>query len=547
MLTELRCDKFKQSPILFENGLNSILGSAQGNNAIGKSTLLLIIDFVFGGNRYIEASEDIVRHVGTQNFEFRFRFEDGDYYFTRSTDDYAHVNRCDSDYQAIQKISLDDYRKLLYTTYEIGLPFVRFEEITQRFFRIYGKGNTDETMPLKSKRRETEADSVDFLMKLFNQYGVVEAVKGALEMAGVRAAELLSRNPVVFDDEKFKNNETEIAALRERLESLMKENEEAQLQLMSFDIQTVQKVEALRNEIRGYERRRRQLISQLRIIENNTPDNKASLTENFDALTEFFPDANIEKLSRIEHFHNRITEIMTNEIQQEIDKLRPVILILDRDIASLQKQISETGIAQQVSERTLSQGVSISRQIDNLEYENEQLLKQQELQKQRLEVERKLNKLLKNQQEQLRNVQDILNRKITEINDIVTAGQEVPPALQIHPDKSYDFKTPDNTSEGTSYKSLVLYDISMLGLTPIPALIHDSNILMHIDNEHFGRILELYQHSNKQVFIAFDKAEKCTPNARHQLENTAIIHLADGEELFGVSWSKRNYEDKQPE
>ena len=36
-----------------KNGLNSILGDDVSTNSIGKSTLLMIIDFVFGGNTFI--------------------------------------------------------------------------------------------------------------------------------------------------------------------------------------------------------------------------------------------------------------------------------------------------------------------------------------------------------------------------------------------------------------------------------------------------------------------------------------------------------------
>lgn len=58
MLKEIRCDLFKESgklrpSIIFNKGLNIILGSVPGKaGSIGKSTMLLIIDFVFGGNTY---------------------------------------------------------------------------------------------------------------------------------------------------------------------------------------------------------------------------------------------------------------------------------------------------------------------------------------------------------------------------------------------------------------------------------------------------------------------------------------------------------------
>lgn len=53
MLKEIYCEllKTKNRPsgkITFHNGLNVVLGSNVGTTSIGKSTSLLIIDFIFG-------------------------------------------------------------------------------------------------------------------------------------------------------------------------------------------------------------------------------------------------------------------------------------------------------------------------------------------------------------------------------------------------------------------------------------------------------------------------------------------------------------------
>lgn len=62
MLNEIYCDKFIQPIIKFDKGLNVILGSNSGDNSIGKSTMLLIIDYVFGGSTY-SSLNDIKRYI----------------------------------------------------------------------------------------------------------------------------------------------------------------------------------------------------------------------------------------------------------------------------------------------------------------------------------------------------------------------------------------------------------------------------------------------------------------------------------------------------
>lgn len=52
MLHEICCDQFYQKQIVFNPGLSVVLGTNTGDNSIGKSTFLLIVDYVFGGSTY---------------------------------------------------------------------------------------------------------------------------------------------------------------------------------------------------------------------------------------------------------------------------------------------------------------------------------------------------------------------------------------------------------------------------------------------------------------------------------------------------------------
>ena len=58
MLIEMTSPVFKEKgkerpPIRFKKGLNVVLGKEDGENSIGKSSAMLAIDFVFGGNTYL--------------------------------------------------------------------------------------------------------------------------------------------------------------------------------------------------------------------------------------------------------------------------------------------------------------------------------------------------------------------------------------------------------------------------------------------------------------------------------------------------------------
>ena len=431
----------------------------------------------------------------------------------------------------------------MFQEYNIGLPALTFSEITERFFRIYGRENTLEKYPLLVKPREQDEKAVDFLLKLFGHYKILASIKSMEEELGIKSSQLKSRHRQKVDIEKIESNQKTIESLRKRLQKLMKNSEEAQLALFGFDTQTFERVTAVQKELNSFVRKRNRLQSQLNAIKSNIADSKADTASEFESLIRFFPNANIKAFEEIEHFHRKIREILGEEMNQEIERLQPLINQYDNEIMRLNRKIKETGIAKEMSERVLSQCVNVSKTIDKLEEETAELIHQKELQEARAEAEQTLEKLFQQQTEKLDEIQDDINLRMDIINGVVTDQQETAPLLYISPHKEIFFETPGNTSEGTAFKSLIVYDMSILELRPVPALIHDSNILKRIEDIHLEHILERYQSSGHQVFIAFDKADSTTEKAHKILEETAVLRLSDGNELFGRSWSKYESND----
>lgn len=509
MLKEIQCDKFAPDHrvIRFNSGLNTVLGSAGGSNAIGKSTFLWIIDYVFGGESYYSLNDDIKKEIGSHIIYFTFEFDKQPYYFYRSTDDPKNVYRIDEEGHFITKLSLEDFRKFLFQEYKVGLPSLTFSEITERFFRIYGRENTLEKYPLLVKPREQDEKAVDFLLKLFGHYRILASIRGMEEELGIKSSQLKSRQRQKVDIEKIESNQKTIESLRNRLQKLMKNSEEAQLAMFGFDTQTFERITAIQKELNSFVRRRNRLQSQLNAIKSNIADNKVDTASEFDSLVRFFPNTNIKAFEEIEYFHKRIREILSEEMDEEIERLQPLIGEYDKEITRLNRKIEESGLAKEMSERVLSQCVNVSKSIDKLEEETAELIHQKELQEARAEAEQILEQLFQQQTEKLDEMQNEINLRMEIINGVVTERQETAPLLYITPQKEIVFETPSNTSEGTAYKSLVVYDLSILELRPIPALIHDSNILKRIEDVHLERILERYQTSKRQVFIAFDKAD----------------------------------------
>ena len=82
MLKRIKCDKFSKKEIIFYPGLNAVIGDDIASNSIGKSTLLMIIDFVFGGNTYIKTNGDAINQLDHHEFQFEFEFKKEKLYFS---------------------------------------------------------------------------------------------------------------------------------------------------------------------------------------------------------------------------------------------------------------------------------------------------------------------------------------------------------------------------------------------------------------------------------------------------------------------------------
>ena len=127
-----------------------------------------------------------------------------------------------------------------------------------------------------------------------------------------------------------------------------------------------------------------------------------------------------------------------------------------------------------------------------------------------------------------------------EINDFIYNGIYNAPSISFG-DKTYDFFTYDDTGTGIAYKGLVVFDLSVLNLTALPFIIHDSLVLKQISDHAISKIMDLYNNQGKQVFISLDKQSSYGENTAAFLEQNAVLKMyPNGGELFGWSWGRKD-------
>lgn len=190
MLYEIECEKFAKKVkgqlvprgrIQLREGLNTVLGDKAAQNSIGKSTFLLVVDFCFGGDDYInpkicKAKEKL--HSHTINFAFKFGNKID--YFCRSTKTPSEIGICDSEYKVQRIQTLKEFKDYLLEAYGITTPTISFREMVGRFLRIYGRENYVERYPLKYGEVKPES-AIETLEKMFNVFAFIEEYKSVYD------------------------------------------------------------------------------------------------------------------------------------------------------------------------------------------------------------------------------------------------------------------------------------------------------------------------------------------------------------------------------
>jgi len=559
MLYEIECEKFAKKVngqlvprgrIQLREGLNTVLGDKAAQNSIGKSTFLLVVDFCFGGDDYInpkicKAKEKL--HSHTINFAFKFgnRID----YFCRSTKTPSEIGICDSDYKVQRTQTLKEFKDYLLEAYGITTPSISFREMVGRFLRIYGRENYAERYPLKYGDVKPEA-SIETLEKMFNVFAFIEEYKSVYDDKSKRtkvrddATKLGEMTNVARTKKEYNANEKEIERLKAELQKLM-DREDAELSQEETD--NLDKASEIRGRLTVLKRRRSRLVSQLNAVKANMSGGLVPIEEDLSELSEFFPDVDVQKLSQIEHFHDKMQRILSQEMGDEIAQLQILIDAISAEMVRLQESQRKLGIPVTISKKFMDRVVEVQRQIDILVAKNKGYDKSAKLKTEKKEAKVQLEDV---RETQLQAVETSINQEMTRLNDYIYNGERYAPAIKFGNSRSgkptYEFWTEDDTGAGTNFKGLIIFDLALLRLTELPVIAHDSNIFKNIADLPIDKIMELYNQSKKQIFIAFDKEDTFYDVTRDIVHSTKIIELHEnGGELFGWSWAKKAAREKQ--
>ena len=585
MLYEIWCDRFRtggkdgqiRPPIRFHAGLNAVLGTQTRSNSIGKSTFLMIIDYVFGGIDYLDSDAHIF--VGEHEIYFTFRFGDTMHRFCRKTIEKDVVYLCENcswaeeearlerirlneekakDAPALlehdlnpyvltdETLKVDEYCKFLFNEYRIESENISFRNIVGRYFRVYGRPNHDEHQPLHNTPREKDSEAITALQRLFGETQQIKDLKAnekekAEEKKAYKAAQKYHLVRHITTKKALKQATEERDKLQEELNDLIRSKDR---EVEQADLSRSDEAAAINRKLAALRRNRSRLKSQLEALYINMDGHTVVTRGDIRDLAFFFPDVNIVELQSIEDFHQRLRAVLESEMSEERAELQSSIDNLDAEIRALEEQYRSLGIPTRLPTPFLQNYSDLTMRINDLNSQIESFQKNKDVD----DAHKAAVAALKAAQEkELPRIAGEINAQMVRISDEILGPEREAPRLDLKDGKSYTFGTSTNRGTGNNYKNLIIYDLSILTKTDLPVFIHDSFLLTDIGDTPTGAIVKQYiktEPSGKQVFIALDKTESYGEETDKDLNDHQVLYLSeDGNELFGWSWDHRTGEN----
>lgn len=535
MLKEIRCTLFRRGSIQFHKGLNVILGDDEAKNSIGKSTALMVIDFVQGGGSFTNDDAGAIQALGHHTYDFSFEFDKQQLYFSRSTDSPDIVNICNAEFIRLSELPIEDYRRKLKLLYGLDDLDSSFRSAVSPFSRIWKKGGLEPDHPFISMIREPSGTAISRLIDLFNFNSDIAAEKKVIEDQKERKRLISgSMNANIIP----KINKTQYKANTRTIT----ENELQIEQLKQGFSGALNAYEALFDEsLRNMQQRKKELTnlkSELQIkierLQREITGITPRLAVNISLIAEFFPTVDEDKLAQVETFHQKIGNVVKKELKAELGTAQSEFTSLSDEIALLEQQIQNALTSKGLPDDMFKRVFDLKEVTDRASEENKYFEQKEQVQE---AIKTSTHRLDDIYSRIFTDIEQRINVKLKAFNKVVYGPTRNSSKLKIKNANSYVFSSPEDTGTGKSYAGLIGFDLAMLSLTNLPFVIHDSVLYKNIEIPAVRRIIRILTSIKaKQIFLSFDEAKKFGSRTEQLLNKFAVLKLNHNDILYNKDW-----------
>lgn len=536
MLVEIKSSTFRQSQVKFHSGLNVVLGDDNATNSIGKSSLLMVLDFAFGGDSLIRYNQDIVKELGNHDYFLTFKFNNEMYRFCRGTGRSDLVYPCDEKFNTQEPIDIEVYTAFLKSSYSLESISLSFRSLVGLYSRVWGKENLEVHRPLHIVPGQKAKDCVDILIKTFNLYSSIEELATSIKKLATEEADLkqASRSDLVH-----KIGKREYAENGQKIEEMQEEVRQIKENLAAFALN----IAAIANrEVLELKTQKDKLLeiklhldSKLVRVRRNLSESRFIKSRHFESLKDYFPNVNTERLANIEAFHSSLAKVLRAELQESEGNLQEQLANVIAEISSIDERLVQRLGTLESPGVVVDRVFDIATRLRVAKQENDYYERMKKLRETLNELEEAFSD---KRQGVLKRIEDRMNRTMRNIVTSVFGESRKSPHITLT-ETNYSFEVFEDTGTGTAYTNLIVLDLAVFETTELPILIHDSLLFKNIENKAVSKLLDVYLATEKQSFVAIDEVDKYGTASADMLRSKAVIQLGDNNVLYIKDWRKR--------
>lgn len=535
MLKEIQCPLFNHARITFHQGLNIILGDDDAKNSIGKSTALMVIDFAQGGDSFLDDEAGAIRALGHHYYNFSFVFAGQPYFFSRSTEASDVVHVCDKDYARLSELPLEDYRRKLKEFYGLASLESSFRSVVSPFTRIWRKGGLEPDQPFISALKEPTGTAIGRLIDLFDRSSDIAAEKKVIDeqkerkklIAGAMNAKIIPK----INNTQHKANTKTIAENTMQIEQLRQGFGGALNAYETLFDESLRSMQQRKNELTNL---RSELQSKVNRLQREISGITPRLAANIALVTEFFPTVDVERLEKVEAFHQKIGSIVKKELKDELAAAQLEESALTSEIMSLEQQIQTALKSKGMPDDLFKRIFDLKEITDKATEENKHFEQKSQLEE---SIKISAHRLDKIYAEIFLEIEAKINFKLKTFNKVVYGPARNSSELRIKSANSYSFTSPEDSGTGKSYAGLIGFDMAMLSLTRLPFVMHDSVVYKNIEVAATKKILRILAAIKaKQIFLSFDEAKKFGVRSEQLINKFTVLKLSHNDLLYKKDW-----------
>jgi hypothetical protein len=532
MLKSISCEQLIKSPITFEAGLNAVVGADDAHNSIGKSSILMLIDFVFGGNDFPSKCDDVIRNVGDFKVGIEFEFEKP-YSFIRDTANIDQIYRVEyQDY-----ITSKEYNAFLKSKYLPKNEATSFRECVSGFFRIYQRNNYNDKRPLDIVSKENWDAIRKRTLKIFGKYDVIESLEKDKGIATKLKNDINGtfNSGAIKKVTKFqaKKNEIELIDVGAEIEAI-----KTSLRINITDIKAIinERNLSLKTEKDRLIGLQQELNTKLIRIDSNLSGNIVRNSKSFNSVVEFFPEIDKDKLQKVESFHLGITKILKDQLQEEKSLILERIELSRIDVNKIDNELLKIVDSKEESVYLLERLMELDRHEHNLRLQNEFWTKSDDAKTGLSELKENIGNALV---DSVNEMELLINNGMNSFIEKIYNDNPISPKISFLKN-DYNFDHGDDRGAGKGFADMICFDLTFLENTILPCLIHDSLLFKNMDVPAVEKLISIYSQFKKQIFIAIDEKSKYRKETQNKISTAMFLELNENKVAFKMKWKKKS-------